>query len=552
MITDASNVENGSQLRADLVIIGSGPAGVSIARRFIGLSTNVIVLESGGETYDQRVQNLAGGDISGQYMVPLDASRLRFLGGSSNHWAGWCHPLEKEDFEARSDWPESGWPISKQDLDSYYAQAAEVCQLHGSVFDDPEYWQSLSGNQDLSALELDSRRLITRIFQISPPTKFGTAYRQELEQAKNINLLLNATVLEILKDKESTPGSAQQKASGVLVGTLDKKQFQIDAGAVVIAAGGIESCRLLLLSKQFHPAGAGNESDQVGRYFMDHPWITSAAYLKFFREGQNWPLYFDQTPVKNTRIFGILAPSPELKLATGAGGFRLWLHPSAQSTAGVDSLRSLLDDIKKGEMPDQLGEHLANIYGDFDQVIDSVYKTLFNVRQSPFGQSHSGSSSQNRNSYQGASIDLNIEQRPNRDSRLTLGDSLDELGQPRINVDWRLTESDWLTAQTALQALAQEAGRSNLGRVRNSMADDYPNWPGIMRGSFHHMGGARMSSDNRDGVVDANCKVHSIDNLYVASSAVFPTSGFANPTLTIVALSLRLADHLTELFKNER
>ena len=140
--------------------------------------------------------------------------------------------------------------------------------------------------------------------------------------------------------------------------------------------------------------------------------------------------------------------------------------------------------------------------------------------------------------------DLNFEQRPNRDSRVLLGSARDALGQRKAQVDWRLTETDWRTARVALQTLAQESGRTNLGRVRTSFEDEFPNWPGIMTSSFHHMGGARMSATPDTGVVNADCRLHSVDNLYVAGSAVFPTSGYANPTLTIVALSLRLADHI--------
>jgi choline dehydrogenase-like flavoprotein len=261
--------------------------------------------------------------------------------------------------------------------------------------------------------------------------------------------------------------------------------------------------------------------------------------LRFQNDDTKWPLYFDQTKLGKSKIFGTLSPAPTLKDTRQIGGFRLWLHPSTVSTVGIDSARTIIDKLKDGELADNLGDHIANLFADSGQLADVAYKTLFNEKESPFGPDVDEDAP-----VIGASIDLNFEQHPNPDSRLTLDTSVDALGQRRIKLDWRLDDTDWKTATTALQTVAQELGRSNIGRVRVKLNGDKPDWPSLMSGSFHHMGGARMSSDPSKGVVNADCRVHSIDNLYVAGSAVFPTCGYANPTLTIVALSLKLADHL--------
>jgi len=539
MITDAKKLDSGKDIETDLLIVGSGPAGITIARKFIGTSIRVTVLESGGETYNTEVQSLYRGEITGTSAAPLDVARLRYFGGTSNHWAGWCRPFEREDFEVKKDWPESGWPISLDDLNPYYDAATDVCQLGSNVFDDIEYWKSQPGGSQLSKLNIDEKRLLTSIFQVSPPTRFAPVYRQELENAPNINLILNATALEVLKSDESSINDPVKKITGVLASTLDKKQFTINARATVIAVGGIETSRLLLLSDKVFPQGAGNENDMVGRYYMDHPWITSAAYLRFQSDDTKWPLYFDQTKLGKSKIFGTLSPAPTLKDTHQIGGFRLWLHPSTVSTVGIDSARTIIDKLKDGELADNLGDHIANLFADSGQLADVAYKTLFNEKESPFGPDVDEDAP-----VIGASIDLNFEQHPNPDSRLTLDTAVDALGQRRIKLDWRLDDTDWKTAITALQTVAQEMGRSNIGRVRVKLNGDKPDWPSLMSGSFHHMGGARMSSDPSKGVVNADCRVHSIDNLYVAGSAVFPTCGYANPTLTIVALSLKLADHL--------
>jgi len=309
-----------------------------------------------------------------------------------------------------------------------------------------------------------------------------------------------------------------------------------------MAVGGVETSRLLLLSSNVHPDGAGNENGLVGRYFMDHPWLRSISYLRFQKPGTNWPLYFDKTKVANTRIFGTLTPSPTLKQAKHIGGFRLWLQPSTISTAGVDSAHTIINNLKQGDIPDNLANHITNIYDDAGSLADVAYKSIFKTRKSPFEQLPKANTP-----YLGAFIDLNIEQRPNPDSRLLLDTSVDALGQRSIKLDWQLTETDWNTATTALNTAAQEFGRINAGRVHISLEGNTQNWPPLITSSNHHMGGARMASDPKKGVVDKNCRVHSIENLYVAGSAVFPTSGFANPTLTIVALSLKLADHIQKV-----
>ena len=539
MITNAKTLTPGETIETDLLIIGAGPAGITIAKQFAGTSIRVIILESGGESYDYAAQDLNRGVITGTHAEPLDASRLRLLGGTSNHWAGWCRPFEKEDFESREDWPESGWPISRDELNPYYDGATELCQLARKSFDDFEYWKSQPGGKQLDKLNLNDSRLLTSIFQISPPTRFGDTYRQDLEQAKNIRVILNATVLELLKSDDSAIQSSIKKLSGARASTLDGKQFIVKAHSIVMAVGGVETSRLLLLSNKVHPNGVGNENDLVGRYFMDHPWLRSISYLRFNKPGTYWPLYFDKTKVSNTRIFGTLTPSPELKRTKHIGGFRLWLQPSKVSSAGIDSARTIVNDLKQGHLTDHFGEHIANLYADADTLADAAYKTLFQVRKSPFAHKTLAS-----DPYLGAFIDLNIEQQPNPDSRLTLDTTLDSFGQRSIKLDWRLTDTDWNTATTALNVAAQEFGRINAGRVHIPLQGDKPNWPQLITSSNHHMGGARMANDPKRGVVNADCRVHSVDNLYIAGSAVFPTSGYANPTLTIVALSLKLAAHL--------
>ncbi len=526
------------EFSTDLVIIGAGAAGITLARQFAKTHTSVLLVESGGLERDEAQQDLYMGDHLGLPDLPLHVSRLRYFGGTTNHWAGWCRPLEPEDFASRKDWPESGWPLARRDLDGYYRTAAELVDLGPWGFDDLAFWQRQQGGALLKAMTLPNDRFRTALFQVSPPTRFGQRYRQDLEAAGNVTVLLGANVLELLPDK-AVPGSGKRVA-GLIATTDAGKRIKISGKQFVLAVGGIETPRILLSSTQIHAKGAGNEHDLVGRYFQDHPWIASAAALRFSSAptvSTKLPLYFDITELAGAQVFGALTPNPAKAFEAGIGGFRLWLRPSTVSTEGMDSLRQTFADVAAGKLPDRLGEHVGNMLADWDVIANSVYKTAFNTRNDWLDV---GSGK-----ILGATIDLNFEQKPRFDSRVTLGKVVDRFGIRRVNVDWRLGDEDRRTATTAVQWAAEAFGQMGLGRTRIKL--DLSNgtpWPDGMIGSSHHMGTARMAVTPDKGVVNADSRVHSVDNLYIAGSAVFPTSGYANPTLTIVALALRLADHL--------
>src|SRR5262249_29726298 len=152
----------------------------------------------------------------------------------------------------------------------------------------------------------------------------------------------------------------------VRVTTKGGKVFTVAAPLFVVAMGGIETARLLLLSDKIHPAGAGNENDLVGRYYMDHPWMTAGGYLRFAKAGYNTPLYFDQTPVAGARIFGTIMGTPALLQREHIGGFRILLTASRISNAGADSVRTVVNDLRHGKISTDLSDHLSNIVSDFD------------------------------------------------------------------------------------------------------------------------------------------------------------------------------------------
>lgn len=533
MFIDARTLAQDTVVETGVCIIGAGAAGISLALSLRDAGFPVTVLESGDLDFDETTQDLDAGEIAGVPNYPLDSSRLRFFGGTTNHWAGWCRPLDELDFERRAAIPLSGWPLQKAALTSYYEQAQRLCEL-GPFDYDAESWIRETGQ---AGPKFDPARLKTAIFQVSPPTRFGQTYREALRQSDTVAVYLNANALDL----QANP--AASAVNQVKAGSLGGPVFSVRARYVVLAAGGLENARILLLSNGVQAAGLGNANDLVGRYFMDHPWFPRAAVARFAAPDPSLPLFFGFSELRGTSAFATLAagetrPSRAPPDADGIGGFRVVMQKLHRVIDGIDSLKTLTAALSGFSLPAHLWDHLGSILHDRDAVADSLYRTATGQRTSPFAPV-----SPSIGPVTGAVLDINIEQVPNPASRVTLSAKRDALGQNRLVMDWRLSEIERRTYYRAQELVALEFGRLGLGRVNAKPLPDR-GWPEDMVGSRHHLGTTRMSDDPKTGVIDANCRVHGIANLYIAGSSVFPTSGYANPTLTIVALALRLSDEL--------
>lgn len=549
MFLRADDLIDGASLDADILIIGTGAAGISMALRLEASGLSVLLLESGYEDYDEDIQALYQGSVNGPHTEELDANRLRMFGGSTNHWAGWCRPLDAEDFKDHPNWPSSGWPLSHEDLGPYWAPAAELCALGPTNFDDVAFWQKRDGSgRDLSKLNFERHHLQTALFQISPPINFAYDYEDRLRASQNIRVLLGVTALEIVPHEESAASATLKHAKGVMAGTLDGRRFTISGRSIVVACGGIESARLLLLSKQMHKTGAGNEGDLVGRYFLDHPWVFTAGFVLFDEPGLNWPLYFEEHDIDDARLFGALVPNWQTMREQGLGRSRLILRPSRVSNRGAQAVRDALASLRRGEGIKDGGKKIRSILQDADILADSAWRSITGGNTSPFARSPDPNAP-----IQGAYVDINCEQQPNRDSRVTLGTQTDAFGQQRVQLDWALTDIDRKTAQRSLEMLGAAMAANNIGTLRlvQGMQDIETAWPAKTNGSRHHSGTARMSDSPESGVTNRWGRLHSVDNVYVSGSALFPTNGFANPTLTIIALALMQADHLAEQMKGQ-
>lgn len=523
MLIDSFELPTNQEIDATVCIVGAGAAGITLARVLGAAGLDVCLLESGGLEPEETVQDLHKGRNVGLPYFDLDACRLRYFGGTTNHWAGYCWRFRPEDFTVRDWLPHSGWPIDHNDVYRFDEQVHEILDIAPFDFS-TSHWLETFGRPDFLIQEPD---IGTEIVRFSPPTRFGPKYQAELTRSDRIKLYLNANVIEIETD------ATTQSVTRLAAQCLDGKRFSVRARAYILAAGGIENPRLLLASNRQAAAGLANGHDQVGRYFMDHPNLWSAAEIALSRENPDGGLYFTRFDAKDRYLTRARLSLPvETLERDGLLGTSFFLEPSYRSK-GVESLKSL------ARSPADMDRHIPNIARDLDAVFDVLYKNATGAKDGPFDA---------EGDLVALDVRPSLEQAPNPDSRVRLGQTRDALGLPQVELDWRLTASDKRSLRRALEILGLAVGRSGLGRLKSKIedSDDPDSWPADMEGSNHHIGTTRMSDAPQTGVVDRNCRVHGMENLYLAGSSVFTTSGANPPTYTIVALALRLAEHLRD------
>jgi choline dehydrogenase-like flavoprotein len=510
MFIDLRAVPDGTDITGEICIVGAGAAGITLARELAGSGLACVLLESGGMEFDSQTQELYAGDNIGRDFLDLTTCRLRYFGGTTNHWSGWCLPLDPIDFEERAGLPYRGWPFERSALEPWYRRAQEVCQV-GPFDYAPEDWGIA---QAKLPTPFRGPHFVPKIAQLSPPTRFGSAYGPELRSSSNVTVYFHANARRF---ETNEAGSEVQSLS---VRTLTDREFQVKAKIFVLATGGIENARLMLASGGTEGQGIGDGRDLIGRYFMTHiccwagllammdpstDFYFDPGYFRTYRDG-NVPrafvpyIGFSEETMLRRRL-------PNIKL--------LWKYeilgePSASGT--LTDLPSILDDI-----------------AGRPQYVESK---VFRREGVP---------------VTGTKLFLNLEPAPNPDSRIRLGRARDAIGMRRVAVDWKVTAEDKRNGVAVLRLLGAEVARTGFGRLRSFLEDgDDDNWPADMYGDQHHIGTTRMHRDASLGVVNEDCRVHGVANLYVAGSSVFPTAGAANPTLTITALALRLADHLKD------
>lgn len=526
MFGDARSVPRNTRIETDVCIIGAGPAGITLAREFIGSPFRITVLESGGLEYDQETQDLYEGRSIGLPYPDLSGPRLRFFGGTSNHWGGICRPFDEADFEAREGIPFTGWPIKKADVDPFYARAVPIVRLHSGDWALTDW----SPDHNPAPLRLDSDRIVTRVTQVVDQRlrSFGENYEDELRTAPNVTVYLHANAKGVQADESA------RSATSVPVVTLGGNHFDVVARVFVLATGAVENARLLLVSDDPHPNGLGNQHDLVGRFFLEHPRFLAASIAPF--DSPPNLAFYDTHRVGDSVIRGYLASSKSFQFAEGLLDLQLRVEldygePPADAGDFARHVVTLGKDLESWQRLAMPGTPIPVPFLDvIRKAVESPEDTYIYLR----------------GRVDNIGITTRIEPAPNPDSRVLLVGERDELGVRRVALDWRLSDIDKRNVRQTLELFGAEIARAGVGRLRIIYDQDEgeSGWPDDMGGGEHLMGTTRMSDDPKQGVVDRNCRVHGMTNLFVAGSSLFPTAGGATPTLMLVALALRLADHL--------
>ena len=552
MIADGRSVSQDETVETDVCIVGAGVAGITLAHEFIGQGFQVLLLESGDLTRDPDTQSLYEGDNVGYPYYPLGEARARFFGGSANDWetdlgnhrlGARLRPLDAIDFEER-DWvPYSGWPFDRSHLEPFYERAQSLFKIEPATYEIQE-WEDPNHRRRLPFI---GDKVETVIFKFGAQDVFLGRYRNEIvSRDENVIALVYANVVEIETNETA------QIVSRLRVACLAGNKFWVAAKVVILAAGGIEVPRLLLLSNRTQKAGLGNHNDLVGRFFMEHLHFWSGIYVPCRSSiFDSMALYKDIHTVNGVPIIGKLALTDSALRREKLLNQNIQMFPRVMSPAalyprvvskGTTSLRVLRSALVHGTVPDRLGRHLGNVVFGADDIARQVYRK---ARQGIAGRIRKSSIRVFRLAHM-------TEQVPNPDSRVTLGTVRDRLGQNRVRLDWRLSPIDILSVVRTQAIIDSELRRAGLGRLYTELQDETPpegERPWGVHGGYHHMGTTRMHIDSRKGVVDQDCRIHGMANLFIAGPSVFPAAGYANPVLTIVALAVKLADHVKETMR---
>lgn len=465
----------------DVAIAGGGPAGITLAIELAAAGQQVAIVEGGGLDLSEASQSLYHGTLSGDAYASLDSTRLRYLGGTSNHWTGRCGAFDPIDFVPRKNRVLPGWPIAHAEVYRFDAKARQILDLPRGPF------------RPARREPLPSRHFRPAEFALSPPTRFLGKYQGALRASHRIDCYLNANLVNI----DAAPNGRHIQSFSVR--NYHGGGGRLRARRYIVAMGGIENARMLLLSDDVAGAGLGNGSGFVGRCFMDHLDVQLGNFAvtneAFWKRG---PIGFtpSEALIRTHQISnGVLALTPSVQPTYyGRAAFlRRWL-----SGPGC-------------RVSPEWTRRIIGSYCPGDNAISSM-----------------------------------IEQIANPQSRVSLIHDRDALGLRRINLNWAIHRNDISSIEIMARELARDLARMDIARMQIA--------PGILNRNFeafgphsHHMGTTRMAADPKYGVVDPQQRVHGIDNLYIAGSSVFPTGGGINPTFTIIAMTLRLADHLKRL-----
>lgn len=556
MIVDQGSLPASQGVQYDVCIVGSGPAGITLARELGGRSLRVCLIESGSfELADPATRTLAELDNDGKFTQVNADQRNRRFGGNAGFWGVHLKrtthgvrliPFMASDFERREGIPHSGWPFGRELLEPYYARAQAALGA-GPYRYELSHWSG----PDTPALPFLGNRLQTAMFMFGDGDVITRDYRDELERSSTTTVYCSSNVVELETDEGG------EWVRRVQVATVTGQRFWVEAKMVVLAAGGVENAHLLLVSDKVHKRGLGNQHDRVGRYFMDHP-IAHGGYIfpKDRRLFERAALY-DKRDFDEASVMGGLLLSDEVVRKQSLLNLTSWLFPRpmwAARTESMEALRRLGRGKSLAQGARAAWADLQSALQGGSAVVDGLLNKALRVPPPVWPNLASGNwhglQAQKHRVFGVFEVLHLLEQAPDPENRLTLGSERDVLGRRKAYLHSRWREIDQRGVDTAQRILDEELRAAGLGHFEAERRDGEMMWSS--NGASHHMGTTRMSQSPRDGVVDEHCKVHGVHNLFIAGSAVFPTGSSLNPTLTIVALATRIADRVRVLLEREQ
>lgn len=536
---------SGTRLAADLVIIGAGPAGLTLARELADTGVRILIVESGGETFEQgvqalnRVENVGDpgkrdtmalsrgytGELAWLNDVPPFELRNRLVGGSSHTWVGKCAAFDEIDFSERSWVPGSGWPMPRAALVDALDRAAEMLNLGPNLYDASLCRRLASPPADLG---INADLLRTFFWQFShgrgrrgEPLRFA-GFASDL-QAGTIDILTHATVTRLIPDESG------RRIASLEARTLEGASATVTAGVMALCCGGIENARLLLASNDVCKDGIGNARDVVGRYLADHPRTVVARFdrARIAEIAEHFGFY-GLTYGRATHFYlRGLALSPRLQRRENLLNCAAYPVQTLSADDPWLALKRL-----RGNAAATRWRDVLTVLSDPGLFASGLRRRLIMKRGLP-------------RKIDEIRFDTMVEQRPNPESRVTLSTRRDRLGMPLARVDWKIGWMEIASVARLAELISAEFWRVGLPQPRMEswvLDEDFKRAP--FSDMAHPACTTRMGTDPATSVVDPNGCVHGMAGLYIAGSSVFPTSGHANPTLMIVAMTMRLADHL--------
>ena len=542
MFADGRTVPAGEAVRTHVCVVGAGPAGITVAKRLADAGVEVVLIERGAGAGTGKREDL-GNSVNVGIPYVVDKARGTGFGGALNKWLtqtplgdgfGRLREYAADDFLERSWIPDSGWPFAKDHLAPYYRRARRWFDVDWPSEDPYEDWDAQLAVTPICASEKEPIR--SHVYAFAEPGFLASDCRRALDSSEKVLALTHSTAISLVTD----PGGSS--ISAVEVAT-DSGRFRVVSSLVVLAAGALENARLLLVSRDVHEKGVGNPNDVVGRYFMEHPRFTSGFVVPsdLLRSDESiWDIHMrDGVPVQRKFRF-----SPEFCARASLPNSIFFFRRKAW-TPDFEAAQRAVRDYRAITAAREFVTYLPNRRlpsRPLRRVRDLAVAPHAIVRAAKQHKDHPTMEREGRTTSDLLTIEVMAEQVPNPASRIRLHRRRDRFGVPKAAVEWRLSDFDLgaaARAQTIFEGILVGKG---LGEVYSLLRED--EIPPHIHSADHHMGTTRMHRDPRRGVVDVNCAVHGVANLYIGGPSVFPTGGEANPTLTIVAMSLRLSDHI--------